>query len=521
MSPSSLPILRSTLALLLKHEGAERFPLNLMLEGLRHEPRPDVAPDDDQSVRDVLGALAPLEALVEQLVALGLSDLEQAQAPLRLAAFIDGLDPKEGAREPASIVAEVQRRLLRCSGEPLAQAVALLGGFERRRALMGRPEAVDLARAIGASLAERSPEAMTSVVGELMASLDRRLRKLQMAELLGPRREAGLADELLGPLDRARSLGRRSISFDRRCREAWEIQRSGLLGRDELEGDLFVPLLVLELGARAGLDVAEPLRQVVAPRLEQGLRYYRDLPQMPNDVDDAAELLILSRLVPEVVPELLLKQARMIISLGRQPGGDLATWVELPGEPTGWNKERWFGPSCLGVTARALRAAALDGLWTTAQLIESVEGLVAGRDRDGGYTGVHYPSRIATTALVVMALVEVSRWTGAELTEPLGEAVRWLSGQQRPSGSMGKSSLETALAVIALGEAGELSLPVAGDAAAWLIRGQRWDGLWPGAPIFLCPYPDGSMRAFEAPMLSAAAALAALEAVRCEVVGQT
>jgi hypothetical protein len=306
-------------------------------------------------------------------------------------------------------------------------------------------------------------------------------------------------------LDRAARAGRAALvaRFESDPRAAWEIQRSGLAGRPLLEGDLFAPLLALLHADEAGLDVEGPLGALVARRAGRPLTYYAGFDGLPRDADDAALLLVAAHTLGQGrLPDSLLAEAREVLAACLPPEATPRVWEE--------GAEDAFGPRCVGVAARALRALSLDGadLRRRAALRTWLEEQA---DPDGGFTAVHYPDRVKATALVVEALACPS-------PDPMGtalpRAISFLVDAQRVDGALGEGALASALAVLALQKAEALSPRLAREAGAFLVRSQRWDGLWPEEGLFLCPHPDGSMRCFGSRVLSTAVVLAAIERIR-------
>ncbi|MBI4705352.1 MAG: hypothetical protein HY744_29960 [Deltaproteobacteria bacterium] len=454
-------------------------------------------------------ALAPASRLAAQLGALGLSAGARGATVLELALLVDALSPE--APPDARAALRVRRALLRASGSPLDHAAALLDDSGRLHlALLGRPACAALVRE--AAIRRVGPNA-----GSLLGELEARIGRLQMAGLAVLARAPAPVRMLAERIERAGTLGRRGLALGGGCRAAWDINRSGLLGRAKLVGDLFGPLVALEAAAQAGLDVCAPLREVAARRAGDGLRYFHDFPAMPHDTDDAAALLLAARRCggAGVVPKDLLHQARRVLRAATGPGGGIHTWVALPDDDATAAPERWLGEHCAGVAGRVLwamtgRAAARSGK----RLAQSAAWLAGQADADGGFSGVFYPSRIVTTGLVVQGLGAARCWLPPEAEAALSRALAWLGAAQAADGSFGAGALETASAVRALAQCSALDAATAGEAAAFLVRSQRWDGCWPPDDHYLTPYPSRTVGPVGSACVSTALCLCALAAAR-------
>lgn len=468
--------------------------------------------DLDDDIGKVIDALSPIHDFAHFISELGLKDVRPAVPLLQLAALIDGLD-SELQETQWSVALEVRRRLIHQCCSPFAYADRLLAGMQRCDAWLGQPGPVALARRVAQCLVEHSAGSDEDLCKDLESKLAQCLRKLQMGVLVTVEDAQSPKSHFLRSVKRAVDLGWSALDLSERCSSAWEVQRSNFLGREELVGDLFTPLVVVDFVSQTGRDVESLLREVNEARVSDGIRYYRECHEMPYDIDDAAAMIIAVHCAPGVVAESLVETARRVIEHASCDGGCLSTWVVLDDNRVEPPPEKWFGNTCVGAAARALRAAAIDDIWSRSRLRETMKWFLSLRDDDGGFTSVHYPSRVATTSLAVEALVKLEKRLGQEVGEVVDETAQWLERQQNPSGGIGENALETAMAVLALHSARKLSEYSAADAAAFLIKSQRWDGRWPDAPFFLCPYPTGQMGRFGRSAITTAAALTALNVI--------
>jgi hypothetical protein len=462
---------------------------------------------------DPSGWLPGLQLLTEELRALGLAERGACFPSLELAVITDLLDP---TAPEGTLRGDLLRRGIRRSEAPLEHAAYLLLPTPQERwAMLGhqriREPLLDHSRALVQHATAGPRELAQHLLEELEALASRLVWSHMKVRVTQPE-----PDELLSEaLERSSSLVDPAALTAEGCRGSWELQAGGIDGHRPLVGDLFGPLLLLEALARAGHDVRDETRALLTGRLGQGLRYYRDAPWMPHDSDDAAAILITLRTTgtDTLGLEPSIEEASAVLRLARRSGGALDTWVALPDTSPVTPPARWFGQRCAGVVARAIRALSIHpGIHTSLELRESIAWLTDQADPDGGYSSAYYPSRTVTTGLVVEALA-AARAAGLE-SDGMARAGSWLQRQQRPDGSWGGSAVETAAAVLALDAAEVLPPAQAADALAFLVRAQRWDGLWPGGDLMICPQAGGALGTFGSPALTAAMARAASESAR-------
>lgn len=245
-----------------------------------------------------------------------------------------------------------------------------------------------------------------------------------------------------------------------------EIQRSGLVHRDVLRGQLFPALLHQGL-----LEAAHPLPAQAHDR------YYAELPEMPGDLDSAAAIALASAPSP-LLPGAL---ERLAWGLAQNP---------MPV----WQGEGWFGPHCHGVSGRALSAAARHGIPVNPSLLDALAALRP------WVQGTHYPDPVVTSVLVAQGLRDQGR---AHL------------GLERMMASATVSDWgPLAVAKVASFMGDRLSARRREQLLVRLIQTQRWDGSWPPSPWYLVPAMHGGMTPFGSVAINTAAALRALEALR-------
>ena len=465
-------------------------------------PRPDPAPSPQEAL---LRSLAPAETLLADLRAL--CHPHPPIPLLQLALLMDCLDCL--GSEPPQVAAVVQRALIEATSAPAEQAGCLLAqGEQRRPALLARPSAVELLRSTASLLLARTGASDHPFA----VALEKRLLALRLAGLRYARVAPASLEEATQAAQRRAPV--QALLADG-CSAGWEIQRSGLLDRPLLHGDLFFPLIMVEAAARAGLHAAPALASIGLRRREIGLRYYRELPQMPLDADDASALLVATAACDVRDQHGLQAQARRVLAAALQADGSVHTWVELAGQPAPPPPDPWHGMGCAGVVARSLRALSLPALDTGPDLLRRCAGWLAAQAApDGSYTGSYYPSRALTTALVLegLAAAKARDALDDEGSTALQRAATWLSGQQLPTGVIGGGALDTASALLALDAAGSLPAALACAAAAFLVSSQQGDGLWPADDFVIAPRGDGQLGAAGSAPVTTLMALAGLAA---------
>ncbi|MFT5679494.1 MAG: hypothetical protein ACI8RZ_000398 [Myxococcota bacterium] len=389
---------------------------------------------------------------------------------LPVAMLIDALSSPAATRWEMRI----QRALVSRSEEPASWAGCLLRPGETRARVREQIAALDALRC-------------WLVVTPTRPDLKARLTKTMLKLMFAPEPVGVVLSEVV-----TEATQRAWLDLSGRGEASWERQRSGFLGHVELIGDLFGPLLIAEAAAAAGLDAAPLLARVLASRVGEGIRYYRDCPELPHDADDAAALLIAARACPSaMIPASLCLEAEAVLSEAVSEDGVVSTWIVRGQGPAAG----WLGSHCAGVAARVVLATSsvVGGRW--------LAGLA---ERDGGWIATHYPCRILTTGLVLRALAPLRADPGIAAAHDAG--ADWLAAQQEADGTIGGTALSTAVAL----RAGVLSEQGTAEAAAALVLHQRWDGQWPQAPLFICPHPGDRMQPFASPALSTAIVLAAL-----------
>jgi hypothetical protein len=484
------------------------WPLEFWLEEARQQafasnPEPRPWPD-----------LQSVELLCQNLHRWGLSPPLPTNA-VKLAVLVDCLDAEE--RLPPQAEALHQQWYRRSSVTAWAAACALSGVPGYHRVLAGLPANVTAMGEAIDELGQFQPLSDQDHVtcSGLRRQLDHRLRRAKEALFFRfPEISAateGLSDRVAAALARAEQ----ALELGGGCRRAWEVQRSGFLGRDLLLGDLFLPLIVLDAAGQGGLDVAPALTELLAGRRDDGLRYYRDCPEMPFDADVGAAVLLAARRVTPTarLPQALLRQARAIVRASIDNQGSVATWVCLPGEPEPVPYDRWPGQRCAAVAARVVQALCEDpSLVSPDELGHCAETLADQADDDGGFTGVFYPSRTVTTSLALRALqlLPPTLHDRHSLEQVRRGCRRWLLAQQGPDGSLGQHELDGAHALLAL--AHEPIPPAAAltEGVAALVGRQKCDGTWAGADYFLCPHSITGMSPIGNRAVTTALALNAL-----------
>jgi len=308
------------------------------------------------------------------------------------------------------------------------------------------------------------------------------LRRLQARALWWPVQSRGRPEDVLEDARRAAVL---PLALSADCHDAWEVNRAGFLDRPELHGDLFGPLIV---AASVPGPIGRSIAEAAGRRRPTGRPvYYRDLPQMPLDTDDAAAVLQAAKVHPGSLPGALLQTARRVLAQALREDGTVDTWVVLPGEPAPEPPlASWYGPLCPAIAARAGAA----GVWHPEDKARVVERLLD-RAVDGAVHSPHYADIVVSTAMV-----------HALTADPATRAFL--------HAAPGGSALAEAERALALCRSGAVEDALYYDVLARLLRARRWDGRWPAADWFVCPHPSGELRPFGSVTVSSVRVQAAL-----------
>lgn len=245
-----------------------------------------------------------------------------------------------------------------------------------------------------------------------------------------------------------------------------EIQRSGLVSKDLLRGELFPALVHQSLTGGT-----EPLPAQAHDR------YYAELAEMPGDLDSAAAIALARAPFP-LLPGAL-KRLRWGLAQNPMPV---------------WQGEGWFGPHCPAVSGRALSAAAQHDIAVNPELLDTLAALRP------WVHGTHYPDPVVASVLVAQGLRDQGRaHLGLERMMASGTVSAW-------------SPLAVAKVASFMGD--RLSARRQEQLLVRLIQTQRWDGSWPSSPWYLVPAMHGGMTPFGSVAINTAAALRALEVLQ-------
>lgn len=268
---------------------------------------------------------------------------------------------------------------------------------------------------------------------------------------------------------------------------AWEANRSGFQGHPTLTGDLFGPMVLAEtIGGARGRAM---FRAVADRRPDARPVYYRELPEMPADTDDAAAIVLAAHTLA-MGPTPLIERSVRVLAGAPTEDGCVRTWVQLPDAPLPSPPiAAWYGPACPGVTARALQADRVVGIWSAATRARVETRLRQHVPARGPVASPHYPHPVLATALVHSAL-----------SDPHLPTTHWLLHAPR---STAHAEADRALA---LAQTNSLGRSHALDALATLLALERHDGTWGGSDWFVCPHPGGELRPLRCDVVATARA---------------
>lgn len=415
-----------------------------------------------------------------------LADLERVtdDLHLHLALLHDVLNLKRDAhsRHQSYSIARI-RRAANLGGEPPPPPEQILGAA----LLTGTVRAIadecgerlgttiERARTLGLPTLAAYAQELQAQLAELQALFSLRASEPTASALrfTAPRR----------PLDEALAMAEAYLFADRTFRESWEVQRRGVLGEAALTGRAFGPGLVLE-ALRPYHDIADDISAWLAALARDGFRYYPH-PSVPPDADDIGLAL---RLLPHSAnpsaQRQLLERPLRWLRANLAEDGRIPCWFvrEVEGLDT-HNPLALWGDHCATVEANALLGLLTFDADAHRDLITRAATRWLARWRTVG---------LGANALYAPAC---ALWTAARLLEALASSGLVTVAANDLAPAIDRLSVE-AEHVTSAQSAACLTLACRHpDLAARFSRGwvtlilkqQRYDGSWPGEPLFVTP----------------------------------
>ncbi len=285
-------------------------------------------------------------------------------------------------------------------------------------------------------------------------------------------------------LSQAIDMAERYLLSDLTFREGWEVQRQGLFDQPELIGQAFPSGLVIEILCQHGHALGEQVAGIFQRLQANRFRYY-DVPIGLPDADDLGLLLRLHRYSEDKSAHSAMLETPlrwMEQSIG--PSGEIPVWF-VTDEPGAHNVLLWGG-TCATVEMNLLLGL-LEYDWERYQpLIERATiPLFERLLRTGLGATAHY-----TPLASLWILSEfLSTLAAKPASSPILEAITHLRDQ------ISQGTLPRAYQATPQSAAFQLlsTLPlkirefVEPKWLSAILKQQRYDGSWPGEPLYVCP----------------------------------
>jgi len=289
------------------------------------------------------------------------------------------------------------------------------------------------------------------------------------------------------------------LQFDPEFREAWEIQRTGVLGQKLLIGDLFSRSLVLEVLAEQGRVEPGLVEEILSQFQQNGWRYYRDFKAMPPDIDDVAQAV---HLLPwtswdQATRREYLKTPLRWLEANRTSDGGFPVWLtegidDRPGAD--WD---YLGITrCIACEANLLMALEKSDIMEVREWIsEGIKNLLD-RWEVQGYNAVHFYKPAYTTFILARCFewLQKKPWIAPDVSRRLRHHRQHMAADAVDSSRSGvawENPLTAAATVLALLHASEPPQDIISQGVLLLEQQQSFDGGWEVVDFFSCPGPSG------------------------------
>lgn len=277
----------------------------------------------------------------------------------------------------------------------------------------------------------------------------------------------------------------------------------GFSGTQEVHcGNVFQRAVMLEVlgqGARAGDTSFESLIQqetqfLLGSRRTSGIggwAYFRDLVELPPDVDDLAQVILalLAAGRRSEVQRLCELPVRVVLEEGTSVGGGWETWIipkerdEIQKLQGFWSENAWGAGADVEVVANFCYALLkYDPERFRDAIADGARFVISRQEKDGWwrstwYHGPYYGTWVCLRLLAAASLAPASVDRGRE----------FLRREQRPDGGWGfedaSDALSTALALLGLRTSVTANDASRADRALIYLNDQRRDDGWPSVPF--------------------------------------
>ncbi|MCB0168521.1 MAG: hypothetical protein KDI79_30105 [Anaerolineae bacterium] len=275
-------------------------------------------------------------------------------------------------------------------------------------------------------------------------------------------------------------------------RESWEIQRRGVFGVPEMIGRAFPAGFIAELLSRYGHDMAQSIDMVFETLAATGFRYYNH-DHLPPDADDVAMALRLLPYSSQPEQHRALLQApvdRLTASISTT--GEIPVWLMTEAETQGDRFVSLWGNSCAAVSANALLGLISYDRAKYQSLIEKCAGkLFDDVGQRGIGAGWHYVPLYTIWIIVELMAQLQAQPMAAGLAQKLQAATQTLSARFKDEAQRYRVTPQDAallsLICLSAGAPDEVKALFKPDWITILTKTQRYDGGWPGEPLYGTP----------------------------------
>ncbi len=265
-----------------------------------------------------------------------------------------------------------------------------------------------------------------------------------------------------------------------------------------------------------------------------GWRYFPNLPELPPDADDLAQILQLLLLSGLDVVDELCKSAVDLLLSGQRPDGSFDTWIVDPLLPAQAKLtfqqaiDVWWGAGPdPEVMANVLYALALWGRWEYEEHMAAAASYLAGQQMpDGSWTSTWYSGPFYGSWVCARAVRSV-----LPQHHTLGSVARFIAASQQPDGGWGSdvsdptSTAQAVNCAVAVHDLLPDAETVLRRATEYLLREQDDDGIWRGNAFIKMELSRANCGmtshrptiTYQSAALTTALALQALSAVRAVV----
>lgn len=276
-------------------------------------------------------------------------------------------------------------------------------------------------------------------------------------------------------------------------RESWEVQRRGVFGRPQMIGRAFPMAFVAEILAQHGHDLSPAIAEVFRTLQSTGYRYYNH-DHLPPDADDVGLLL---RLYPYSArgdfEQGRLRTALALLQSNVGGSGGIPVWLkplnQTEAEPA---FVVLWGERCAAVEAHVLLGVLeLKPEFTPGWFETAVANWLERLGREGVGAGRHYVALYTLWIGFELMAALTSHPSGLAVAQKIKAAQQTLADRlQLELKSLSLSAQAAALLTLACLSPGAPCQARDLFRAAWITRlckTQRYDGAWPGEPLYGTP----------------------------------